>query len=62
MRPPRVTVLMKPDFWSWWATPMWSFVAGMAVVPRRAREAFWRWEQTWARLTRDMALLREVVG
>lgn len=41
---------------------MWSFVAGMAVVPRRAREAFWRWEQTWARLTRDMALLREVVG
>ncbi len=22
--------------------------------PRRAREAFWRWEQAWARRTRDM--------
>ena len=35
---------------------MCSFVARMAVVPRRAREAFCRWEQTWARLTRDMVV------
>ena len=27
---------------------------GMEVRPRRAREAFWRWEQAWARRTRDM--------
>lgn len=27
---------------------------GMDVRPRRALEAFWRWEQTWARLTRDI--------
>lgn len=24
--------------------------------PRRAREAFWRWEQAWARRTRDIFL------
>lgn len=57
VRPPSVTVLMKPDFWSWCAMLMCSFVAGIAVVPRRAREAFWRCEQTWARLTRDMVFL-----
>ena len=29
-------------------------VQGMEVRPRRAREAFWRWEQASARWTRDM--------
>ena len=28
----------------------------MDVRPRRAAEAFWRWEQAWARRTRDMAV------
>ena len=27
---------------------------GREVKPRRAREAFWRWEQAFARWTRDM--------
>ena len=27
---------------------------GIEVRPRRALEAFCRWEQTWARLTRDI--------
>ena len=27
---------------------------GREVRPRRALEAFWRWEQAWARRTRDM--------
>lgn len=36
---------------------MWSCVVlGMEVRPRRAREAFWRWEQAWARRTRDMVV------
>lgn len=30
-------------------------VLGTEVRPRRALEAFWRWEQTWERMTRDMA-------
>ena len=25
----------------------------MLVRARRAREAFWRWEQTWERVTRE---------
>ena len=29
---------------------------GREVRPRRAREAFWRWEQAWARRTRDMVV------
>lgn len=34
---------------------MWSwFVEGREVRPRRAREAFWRCEQAWARRTRDI--------
>lgn len=34
---------------------MWSWVVeGREVRPRRAWEAFWRWEQAWARRTRDM--------
>jgi len=31
-------------------------VCGREVRPRRAREAFWRWEQRWERRTRDMLL------
>ena len=30
------------------------FVRGRDVRPRRAREAFWRWEQAFARWTRDI--------
>ena len=33
----------------------WS-VDGRDVRPRRAAEAFWRWEQAWARRTRDMSV------
>ena len=33
---------------------------GTEVRPRRALEAFWRWEQTWARFTRDM--VRDLVS
>lgn len=36
------------------------FVEGMEVRPRRALEAFWRWEQTFERWTRDMVM--DVVG
>lgn len=58
--PPRVTVETKPDFWSWWERCMCCFVKGIEVVPRRALEAFCRWEQTCERLTRDMVtFLRE---
>ena len=32
-------------------------VDGRDVRPRRAAEAFWRWEQAWARRTRDMVVL-----
>ncbi len=31
-------------------------VEGREVRPRRALEAFWRWEQAWARRTRDMVV------
>lgn len=30
------------------------FVEGMEVRPSRAFEAFWRWEQTFARWTSDI--------
>lgn len=30
------------------------FEAGTEVRPRRARPAFWRWEHTFARVTRDI--------
>lgn len=34
---------------------MWSWVVrGREVSERRAREAFCRWEQAWARRTRDI--------
>lgn len=29
---------------------------GRDVRPRRAAEAFWRWEQAWARRTRDIVV------
>lgn len=32
-------------------------VEGREVRPRRALEAFWRWEQAWARRTRDMVVV-----
>lgn len=34
----------------------------MEVMPRQALEAFWRWEQTWARLTRDIMLFSVCVA
>jgi len=52
--PPRVTVDRKPDFWRERARARFCLVEGREVRPRRALEAFWRWEQTLARLTRDM--------
>lgn len=62
--PPRVTLERKPEDWSARRSLRWRFVEGMDVRPRRALEAFWRCEQTWARLTSDilkgMASMRRV--
>lgn len=44
----------KPDDWRARARRRCWFVRGIEVKPRRAREAFWRWEQTLARWTNDM--------
>ncbi len=38
----------------------WRLEEGTEVRPSRAREAFWRCEQQWARFTRDMVGLFEV--
>lgn len=54
MRPARVTELMKPLVWRARVRRRSWFVEGMLVRPRRALEAFWRWEQTWERWTRDI--------
>ena len=35
------------------------FVRGREVRPRRAREAFWRWEHAFARCTRDIVIVFE---
>ena len=53
--PPRVTVLRKPCFWRRSDSERCMRERGIEVRPRRAREAFCMCEQTWARLTRDMA-------
>ena len=52
--PPRTTVLRKPEFCNASMSFRWNFESGMEVRPRRAREAFWRWEQVFARWTRDI--------
>ncbi len=49
-----MTADRKPDVWSESIRVWIRFVEGTDVRPRRAREAFWRWEQTWERLTRDI--------
>ena len=59
--PPMVTEETYPERWSWSIRVWWRVVQGMEVRPRRALEAFWRWEQQWARLTRDIFWAR-VVG
>lgn len=52
--PPTVTVPTYPErciarrrLWS-------CLVEGIEVSPRRAADAFWRWEQAWERSTRDI--------
>ena len=52
--PPRTTDDMKPLFCRASMRPKWNFVSGIEVRPKRAREAFWRWEQVLARWTRDI--------
>lgn len=52
--PPRVTVLRKPCFCRSSERERCMRDRGIEVTPRRAREAFCMWEQTWARLTSDM--------
>ena len=62
--PPRTTADMKPDVCSESMSVRMRFVDGTEVRPRRAREAFWRCEQTWERVTRDIVsriLLRDVL-
>ena len=44
----------KPEDWRARERVRSWLVEGMEVRPRRALEAFWRWEQTFARWTRDM--------
>lgn len=53
--PPRVTEERKPECWRQRARERSWFVEGIEVRPRRALEAFWRWEQAWARFTRDIS-------
>lgn len=45
---------MKPLFCRASMRAKWNFVSGIEVRPKRAREAFWRWEQVLARWTRDI--------
>ena len=54
MGPPRVTEEMKPERWRQSESERRSEVEGMEVRPSRAREAFWRWEQAWDRVTSDI--------
>lgn len=54
MRPPRVTELRNPEVWRERHNVRIWFVEGTDVRPRRAREAFWRCEQTFERWTRDI--------
>jgi len=52
--PPRFTEERKPCFCRCRERDRWNLERGTEVRPRRAREAFWRWEQTCERLTRDI--------
>jgi len=52
--PPRVTEERKPAVWRERQRVRIWFVEGTEVRPRRAREAFWRCEQTLERCTRDI--------
>lgn len=54
MSPARVTEDRKPADWRASVSRRIWFVEGTEVRPRRAFEAFWRWEQTFERCTRDM--------
>lgn len=54
--PPRVTVERNPCFWRRSDSDRCIRESGIEVRPRRARDAFCMCEQTWARLTRDMAV------
>jgi hypothetical protein len=54
--PPRTTVEMKPDVWRESMSVRMRLEEGTEVRPRRAREAFWRCEQTWDSVTRDMVV------
>jgi len=52
-----VTEERKPEVWRARVRVRIMFVEGTEVRPRRAREAFWRWEQTVERCTRDIVKL-----
>lgn len=54
MGPPRETDVRKPERWRERESVRRRVEGGSEVRPRRAREAFWRWEQAWERLTRDI--------
>lgn len=54
MSPPRVTLERKPEDWRARRSFKCRLVEGTDVRPRRALEAFWRWEQIWARFTSDI--------
>lgn len=47
---------MKPDVWRESMSVRIRLEEGTEVRPRRAREAFWRCEQTWESVTRDMVV------
>jgi hypothetical protein len=51
LRPATWTVEKRPCFCMLRHSARCSFVIGMEVRPRRARDAFWRCEQTLLRLT-----------
>jgi len=53
-RPATLTVETKPCFCRLRARRRCILLMGIEVMPNRALEAFCRWEQTFARLTRDM--------
>ncbi len=55
--PARVTEERKPEVWRESISARIRFEEGTEVRPRRAREAFWRCEQTWARLTSDILMV-----
>ena len=56
MRPARVTEERKPEVWRASVRVRIMLLEGTEVRPRRAREAFWRCEQTLERMTRDIVV------